>query len=471
MEYVFLDSQTQMPFVQSGIHREWHAHIDAHDRALILAPREHGKTDQIAIGRVLWELGKNPQLRYKIICQDDENAMHRLASIQGHIERNEHLHEVFPNLKPHPDVKDWSKHTLTVSRQGEDKDPSLEAAGVLSSGTGGRADRLLFDDVVDFKNAIQMPGLREMVKNTIKNVWMNLLTPSGRAVYIATPYHEDDATNELKQNSRWNLLEHPIPEDLTPIWWEHWPIERLKAKLQEIGSRAFARGYHLVSVSDEELLFRNILACLRPDLSRLHIKDHWPRFTGVDPGHRARKDQKEQDEKPYSVIFTLALDERSKRWPVDIRRGHWTGPETAAQIIDVYEVHRPETILIENNNFQQQLIDWIKLVSQDTTIPVAAMTTGANKVDEQVGLETLSAEFDSLVWVIPTDGIGIEDTEKQHGPLWKWIHEMKGYPVASLSDTVMACWFAREATRPKHKIHTPFNREKLDKLLAETTEE
>ena len=461
MEYVFTDSVGGAPLVQGEIHRAWHAHIDMHPRALILAPREHGKTEQVVIGRVLWELGRDPQLRVKIVCQDDETSKKRLTSIQGHIERNPRLKLVFPDLRPNPELSDWSKHSGTIARQGEDKDPSVEACGILSAGVGGRADLLVFDDVVDFRNAISQPALREVFKDAFRNVWVNLLSRAGRAVYIATPWHEDDLTHELERSPAWSTLRMPIGEDMSPIWPEMWPKSRLEERLLDIMPRAFSRGFRLLALSDEDAIFRAVTACIRPDLSGQHIRDEWPRYVGVDLGHSRRKARLSGPEKPYTVIFCLAVDPRGRRWPVEIRRGHWTGPETARQIVDVHEQHLPEVIVIENNAYQDTLLDWLGMVETATPMPLRAFTTGAQKADEVVGLPGLAAEFDGLNWIIATDGVGIEDVDRQHGAVWKWMEEMRGYPVAPLSDTVMACWFAREGSRPKFQLRGPWDRDRL----------
>lgn len=446
MEYCFRDARTGQPYIQAQIHREWHAFIDTHHRALILAPREHGKSDQIAIGRTLWELGRNPQLRVKIVSEDDPTAKKRLKAVKGHIERNKRLHEVFPGLKRHPELDDWTQHTITVNREGEDKEPSVEAAGILSSAVGGRADLLIFDDVVDFQNAIAKPTMRELVKESFREVWINLLADEGRAIYIATPWHQGDLTHELGDNPEWAILRQPIREDFTPLWPEMWPTERLQQRAREIGGRAYARGFRLIALSDEDALFRAITRCLRPDLDRTHIQAHWRTYTGVDLGHSRRKASsgRARKEKPYTVIFTLALDEQKRRWPVEIRRGHWTGPETAKQIIEVHQRHLPEAIVVENNAYQDTLLDWIRLVTPDATIPLEPFTTGANKADEQTGLPGLAAEFESGAWIIPTSGGHGEDCRCE---LCVWVDEMKNYPAAPLSDTIMACWFAREAAR------------------------
>jgi len=448
IEHVFTDPRTKRPFRQADIHRQWHAHIDAHPRALILAPREHGKTDQLAVGRVLWALGRDPDVRVKLVCEDDGTARKRLVAIRAHIERNERLHQVFPNLRKHPDLEDWGRIQFTVARRSMDKEPSVEAAGVMSSAVGGRADLLVFDDVVDLRNSIAQPSLREVVKETFYNVWLNLLVQDGRALYVATPWHADDLTAELRKSSGWGVLEHPIDESFTPVWPEAWSTERLEQRSREIGSLAFARGFRLVPMADEDAMFRTIADCLRPDLSLDDVDARWPRFTGVDLGHSKRKSQGRgrysRKEKPYTVIFTLAVDPDGRRWPVEIRRGHWSGPDTARQVLDVHAEHHPLVIMIESNAYQATVLDWIRLVSPDASIPLKPFVTGAQKADEQLGLPGLQAEFESGAWIIPTDGLDVEELESS----WRaWVHEMRSYPVAPLSDTVMACWFAQAGAK------------------------
>jgi len=455
MEFCFADLETGAQLKQGAIHKKWTKHINRYSKAMILAPREHGKTEQIAIGRALFHLGRNQALRVKIVCQDDRSAVKRLSAIKLHIESNSRIREVFPNLKPHPTANDWSKTTITVIREGADKDPSMEASGILSTGTGGRCDLIIFDDVVDFRNAIAQPALREMVKEVFKNVWSNLLTRKSRAIYIATPWHEDDLTAELQTNPEWSVLRMPVLDDLVPIWKGQWTTARLAQRKNEIGNRAFGRGFHLVAITGEDQLFESIDNCIHPEYSLHDIDPSWPTYAGVDLGHSKRKQTGRRDlggkEKPYSVIFLIAVDPDGRRWPKDIRRGHWSGPETGKQIMDVHAQFDPDVIMVENNAYQETIVDWIKLTAPDKSIRLKTFTTGKNKADEAVGLPSLAAEFDNRSWIIPTDG---EDRLAEVNNTWgAWYDEMKFFPAMALSDTVMACWFAREASR---KAVTPF---------------
>jgi len=456
MEYAFIDTVTMQPVKQGDIHRKWDAHIRKNDRAMIIAPREHGKTEQCAIGRAIWELGRRPNLRIKIVCQDDGTAIKRLSAVKLHILSNPLVRDVFPDLRPSALVDNWAKQSITVNRQGQDKDPSVEALGVLSTGTGGRVDLFIFDDVVDFRNAIAQPALRPLVIETFRNVWMNLMAKDSRAIYIATPWHQDDLTANLEQGGEWSVLKTPIDEDFTSIWEEQWSTERLKRRLAEIKNRAFNRGFRLIAQTDEDKMFPAFDECINPAYSLRDIPGEWKRIAGVDLGHskrklRQRKGNAEGRTKPRSVVFVIAIDpDTNYRWPCEIRMGHWSGPETAEHILEVNEWHDPDLWCVENNAYQDTLGDWVKeKIDKDprwkgTVIRWHAFTTGRNKADEQVGLPALAAEFDSGAWVIASDGGSVD----QMGRNWAvWAHEMKNYGITELSDSVMACWFAKEGAR------------------------
>ncbi|HDD70710.1 MAG TPA: hypothetical protein ENF94_00965, partial [Candidatus Woesearchaeota archaeon] len=102
--------------------------------ALIQIPRDHGKS-ALALARVLWELGKNPNLLIKIVCASEEQAKKRIAFLRQHIEQNKNLKELFPHLRPHPNLS-WSTTQLFVDRSLISVDPSVEACGVLGTHTG-----------------------------------------------------------------------------------------------------------------------------------------------------------------------------------------------------------------------------------------------------------------------------------------------------------------------------------------------
>lgn len=223
---VVLKDEQGLPLRQAAVHRQWHAHTAYCEerglRPLIVAPWGHGKTTQIVIGRALWELGRDRNQRIGIICNSDENARRRVAAIKHYIERDADYRRVFPEVVPDKG-RGWEKHQFYVERDGTARsvDPSVFAAGVSSTGIGGRLDGLILDDVVDRRNAIAMPTLRQQVIDTVKETWMSRLEPWGWLAYIATVWHEADLTHHLVLDpdvrGRYLALVQAVSEDYCAI--------------------------------------------------------------------------------------------------------------------------------------------------------------------------------------------------------------------------------------------------------------
>lgn len=420
---------------QQWFHNEWQDLLTRHPRVLVLAPRSHGKTTQISVGRAISELGRDPNLRIKIITQADDKAKRILSEITANISENPSVKELYPNLKP-AKKGTWSAHAITVQRNLISKDPSIEACGVLSTGTGGRADLLFFDDIVDFRNAIQNPALRKVVKEAYKDVWVNTLEPEGRVFYIATPWHQDDLTHELLKNPEYFTKEYAINPNFDPLWEEKWPADRLKARMREIGRRAFDRAFRNKALSEEEQTFKPEILSLNFTSSNMHPDKSWPCYTGVDLALGLKSS------KSYTVIFTIARDPEGKRWVKDIQRGQFSSPDTAKRILRAWKDFSPVIIRVENNAYQQSILQWLQDLGVGE-VPVEGFYTGRNKMRLDEGVPSLATEFENSRWVIP-----IKDHPKECTcPMCVWVDELTSYPIGDTDDTVMASWLASSALR------------------------
>jgi len=219
---VLKDEATGRPIQQAAIHRSWQNHvsdaISRGKRAGVMAPFKHGKTPQLVVGRTLWYLGHDTRFRIKIVSNTDKTAMDRLASISRYIETDPDYQRIFPNVKPAM-RESWSKHAIIIDRPTfTAKDASVEAFGILSSVMGGTCDILIFDDPVDFRNAILSPAMRDSVIQAFKNQWISRLIPGGKVIYTATAWHNQDLTmSELIGNPEWSFLIQSISEDFGHI--------------------------------------------------------------------------------------------------------------------------------------------------------------------------------------------------------------------------------------------------------------
>ena len=76
-------------------HIRWTDAIERHDRVVILAPLEHGKTT-LMLAYVLWRLGLDPNVRIALVHATHGQALRPMAAIKEHIQENPRLREIFP---------------------------------------------------------------------------------------------------------------------------------------------------------------------------------------------------------------------------------------------------------------------------------------------------------------------------------------------------------------------------------------
>jgi len=456
VSYVMEDPQTGWNFEQEFIHREGHELITAIRFAAIEWPREHGKTEQYVIGRTIYKMGMNPNRRIKIVSNTDGEALKRVSAVGDHIVDNPKVKLVFPNMIP-DFKKGWTKSQLFLKRTIKGiKDPTLEGYGIMSSATGGRADDLIFDDVCDFENTIKNPALMPKVIEAYQNKWLNLLTKDGNINYVFTRWHEKDLSHHLIRSQfipwkpgmtnadipdeKYGYVKHVIDEKkLEPISIQ-WPKKRLIARRGSIGKRAFARNFCGKAMTTDEALFGEIEKYIDWDRERIEIPQ-FPRFTGVDVGHRAAM---EGSEFAYSAIFTGVITPDHKKIPLDIERGRWKSSVTADRLIAHVLRNKSELVLVENNGAQQMLVEWTqeKMQKRGISFPIKGYFTGKQKMDEEIGLPGMSVDMEMGNWIIPMgDG-------RSHGRdgdtcdclFCIWIDEMKAWPVGDFFDIGMASW-------------------------------
>jgi len=239
LEYCFVDTETREPFEVQWFHEEWIQAFKDHQNTMIIAPRSHGKT-AIIVAYMVWRLGKDPNLRIKIAAETDKTARKRLSEVKDHIERNKRVHEVFPHLKP---GRKWDQGMIEVRRSIIDKEPSIEAVGVLTGCTGSRADLLIADDVVGRRNSLTIPANREKVTQAWEDDWLNMVDDTSQIIYICTLWHRDDNSHKMMKTGAYHTLFYAIPDDFGSMWPGRWSERALRLKRKKLSSAAWARGY------------------------------------------------------------------------------------------------------------------------------------------------------------------------------------------------------------------------------------
>lgn len=450
IEYALRNEADGALLLNADFHKSWHDHLDANRYAVLIAPVEHAKTQQISVGRVLWRLGQDTNRTIAIIQGTAKMAEKTLGQIRAQIERNPRLREVFPRLRRSPNKGDpWTQAQITVDRDIVAKDPSIQARGVFGDVVGSRLTDIVLDDVLTFENTRSAEQRKKLIEWFDTTVFTRLL-PGGVIWVIGTPWHPEDLLHELGKRSgfavkRFSAVHNPDdpPSRWVPLWPEQWSLERLDERRQNMPEATFIRKYLCRVRLDSSSRFRKVWLdrmcqlgigrVFSADAPRAHINGpRLPCFTGVDLGIG------DKDENAQTVLFTIALLPDGRRLVVDIEAGRWQAPEILDRLYSAYRRYDSE-VHVESNAAQKFLIQ----IAQGQ-IPVTAHHTGANKWDAEFGVEGLAVEMRNNLWVLPSGSTG--DAVHEEGQAW--ISECLHFnPQEHTGDRLMASWIAREALR------------------------
>ena len=435
------------------------------------------------VGRLTWELGNNHELRIIILGSSSDNAQ-QILGLVSELVKSDRCKEVFPDLIIDTEKGDRKDHFF-VKRKIAQRDPSVSACGILEAGAGKRADLLICDDVVDSKNAITNPAMREQITRQVKETWFSLVSSKGRVVWIGTPYHIADCTHNLKNNPEiWKIwwtpaikndmvldefgepvMEAMLDEDgntlfdpifgkpkmrpktvRTYLWPDKWGEEALRLRRLEVGERTFSRQYLLNAMSDEERTFpeKSIIKSFDYELLDIGdgVEDDWPTFGGVDLASSMGK------KAAWTVIWTLARNPHNKRlYLKDVWRQKATFVETIAAIEHMWEKHHWRFTYVENNGYQTAVIN--SMGEDKKWIPIQGFHTSATgKFDEKVGLPGMCVAFERGLFAIPAgrfDPQTLQLSAEDDSDLAVFMGELRAHPGGEWSDTIMALWFAYRA--------------------------
>ncbi len=474
-QFVLRDERSGKPIKQAPMHEAWHELLTKHDRLCLWSHVEGGKTSQVAIGRVLYELGLDPSLRIAVISNTSSLAEKMVRQLGQYIAKSNELHEVFPHLVPTTDPSlPWKSRALTVERTGiGGKDPSIQACGVHGNIIGSRVDLFVFDDILDFENT-HTPVPRDDVYRWVRNV-MGRGTGNYRAWFVGNAWHPDDAMHRLEKDG-YIGKRFPVVSAAGDITWPQiWPMERIeRAKGPDgLGPAEFARQLMCQARDDTSARFKRewIDKCIEAGRGLPfveNIEQLWdePDYA-LDDAERAQMEAakeaiwrltgrgavvtgvdlavSKQDSSDLTVLFTIYIDiATGARRVLNIRSGHWSGPEIINEIETCYRDFGG-VFIVENNAAQDYIRQF--LAERNTNVPVVPFTTGRNKAHPEFGVESLATEMSGGKWLIPSTK-GRDGKHTMHKEVLEWISELLYYdPREHTGDRVMASWFAREGAR------------------------
>jgi hypothetical protein len=445
-EYVLIDDQTGSPVEQSPFHLQIQEEFTRRRQILVMSHPDSGKTSQLAVGRVLWELGRNPNLRIMLLYNAEDSAAKTLATIRRYIETSQELRAVFPNLK-RGDV--WKDDAIVVVRAAFSRDPSIVAVGYNSRRIqGARVDMLIVDDLLD-QQVTATEAQRRKLSSWVKSTVLTRLTADAMVAFLTNAWHPRDLAHELVNERGWFLIKRPIRNPDGTIWWHRWSEERLKQIRRGLGALEYARSFECDPRDDGSRVFRPEHvehALLRgKGYGMLHSIDLMPDncivVTGIDLA--AGDDTKKQGAR--TAITSVFFHPNQDRQVVRIRSGRWRARQILDEVNAVGHLFpRHHWIVIENNNVQRWILDLAAEHKTDVGVALIPFQTGRNKSDPRFGVASMAAEFEARRWILPSSC----ETEEEQQEVEALVAQAIDYvPEAHTGDHLMSAWFAREIGR------------------------
>lgn len=451
VEYVMRNEADGSMLRNAQFHWDWHNTMQENEHVVLIAAVEHSKSQSVSVGRVLFELGINPNARIALISSTEKLAKKPLKQIRAEIERNPRLHRVFPHLRRSSRSEDpWTSTAITVERQTTARDPSIQVLGAFGAIVGSRLDIIVLDDVLSFENTRTEEQRKKIIEWFDTTVYTRAVIHA-KVYAIGTPWHPEDLLHELSKRPafavrRYAAVENPHdpPRKWRPIWPEQWPLERLLHRRANMPEAHFIRKYLCQVRLDSTSRFQEIWMRWMRDLGKRRTFEltspprRYPRgpalpcFTGMDLGVGGKKNS------GLTVLVTIAVLPDGRRLIVNIESGQWQAPEIIANLKRTRRVYNSE-VLVESNGAQKYLVQ----LTQSTGIH-GRDTNAQNKFHEQWGVESLAVELRNMLWVMPSGDDGKSVPEEGEALIKEMLHYD---PEAHTGDRLMAFWLARECAR------------------------
>lgn len=247
---------------QAAYHRTLQAAATESRYLIVEGPPEVGKSQQLTLRRVLWEIGRRPSITIGIVGAKEAQACEWIRAIRSGIE-SETFRRVFPSVVP---ADPWTTERITVKRD----DPTLIAPTVQGIGIGGsflgaRLDLIILDDVLNALNTATREQRRKVLDWIDSSMCAGRLLAGGRLFLLGNTWTSDDAIHELSKRLApsgepiYHYRRDPLPDPdepgaVSPLP-EIWPLERIRERRDLIGPARFKWQYRLEPRGAEDSRF------------------------------------------------------------------------------------------------------------------------------------------------------------------------------------------------------------------------
>tara|TARA_R110002110_G_scaffold52496_2_gene152753 strand:- start:5676 stop:7385 length:1710 start_codon:yes stop_codon:yes gene_type:complete len=446
-------------------------------RLLLLAPRDHGKTE-VCISFATQQILLNRNIRILWICESLGQAKKRVRRVR----------ELLMSIKSQTDwcqepeagcvpLKDsdskWTETQLYVKRTLHSTDPTLEAVGSGGAVTGGHFDIIIGDDLEDNKT-VYSDNNRARTRDWFKATVAPMLVRDGSFLIVGTRKHHDDLYSHLLESPTWTTVrdqaiitwpdDYKVHKHYDPVsdkdvvdfievigqskvlWQKERPVEYLLSEREEMTPLLFTREMQNDVQDDEsapvkwawleQARDKGALYPMGPDALKL-LEGEITVVQGWDLALVTDAKKAQNSDRDFTVGITLAKDDKGNRVLLDIQRFRGVSEaQLYSRIEAMYRKWAAHThvsgIAVERNNFGELHV--IALQS-NTDLPIKPhLTTGKNKADPWDGVPAVRSLFENGKFIFCSKG---DDAKRKLDPLMK---ELWGLGSETHDDTVMALW-------------------------------
>jgi len=397
---------------------------DKNPKSLVLAPRGIGKSTVLTVGRVIFELIRNRNIRILITSNTQLQAEIFLREIKTHFEANEKLIEVFGDL-----VGDkWDGKEINIKgRKTFAKESSVSCCGVGGAIVGRHYDLIVADDLVDEENA-RTELQRERFRIWFYKALFPTLEPDGRFFMHGTRYYPSDhygyvinKDEDFKHKVFPAIVKNDKGEE-SSIWAEKMSLEWLYGRKRALGSAIFESQYMNSTHAMEGKIFQyehfRYYDILPPDLKI---------YQGIDLAISKKETA------DYFVICTIGIDDQKRIFVIDVFKTRLSFLKQYEAIVERFDRFKPMRVFIESNAYQGSQAS---MLLATTDVRVKPLITLKDKVTRAWHI---SSKFENGMVFFPR--YGMDDFKE----------ELISFPDVDHDDQLDAFMLALEGTTKKRK--------------------
>jgi len=359
----------------------WQRRIDKRF-SLWLLPRSHLKTSVFTEAGTLWELVKDPSLRFLITNAKLDNAIDIIANIRSCIESNEIFRWLFPEYCPDlapKGIRDkckWLTHRLDFpcSIRAGRKEGNIEVMSVGASLVSKHYDRMVFDDPVNDDNTTTKE-YRDKVDRWYKNALQLRHDANSIVRLIGTRWHFDDLYSrrireemqrrEMQKNAgeeitpRYFIYHRQVVErvdeggetiagydNVQPIWPERFTADNIAEIREENGSYIFSCQYMNNPLPEEDAVFKH--SDIR-FVEEWEIPENLPTFVSCDLA------VEETEKGDWWVITAAQFDDAGRMYVRKCIREKLLTSTFLAHVAAINREFKPVKVSVESTAFQKTL--------------------------------------------------------------------------------------------------------------------